>query len=115
MCVYSMVMDHFEPQFPWSITEPRLDWTPPTQIQQAPAADWLKLLEEMKEAAEAAKVVDRITGQPDCVDPEKQKLEERVADLEKLLAAPPEFVIVEGGGLEAGTYRVVDGKLYRAV
>lgn len=114
MCVYSMVMDHYEPQFPWSVTSPHTDWVP-GHVEIAPAADWLKLFEDLKKAAEAAKVVDDLTGQPDCVDPEKQKLEERVAQLERLLAAPPEFVIVEGGGLEAGTYRVVDGKLYRAI
>lgn len=112
MCVYSMVMDHYEGRFPYTVTAVPFV---PTHIETAPAADWLKLVGELKQAAEAAKMVDKLTGQPDCVDPEKQKLEERVAQLEKLLAAPPEFVIVEGGGLEAGTYRVVDGKLYRAI
>jgi hypothetical protein len=55
------------------------------------------------------------TGQPDCVDPEKAKLSDRVAELEKLLASPHEFVIVSGGNVEPGRYRVIDGKLYRAV
>lgn len=114
MCVYSMVMDHFEPQFPYSVTSAAPIWVP-GQISEAPSADWLRLIEDMKKAAEAAEVVDEMTGQPDCVDQEKQKLEQRVADLEAPLANAPEFVIVEGGGLEPGTYRVLEGKLYRAV
>lgn len=114
MCVYSMVMDYYEPQFPWTVTAPSPRWSP-IHIEEAPAADWLKLIGDLKKASAAAAIVDAMTNQPDCVDPEKQKLEERVAELEKLLAQPPEFVIVEGGGLEPGTYRVIEGKLYRAI
>lgn len=35
---------------------------------------------------EGAKTVDKLTGQPDCEDPEKAKLVARVEELEKKLA-----------------------------
>lgn len=94
-----MVHDHYEPIIPkidknswWYET------LPPTQpINPFNLNDWkviskeeveaLKtLIREFREAIEAAKVVDRLTNQPDCVDPEKAKLEERVLQLEERIA-----------------------------
>ena len=95
MCVVSMVHDHFKPQIP-------IDWLPmPVQpaapmplyfgpTNEALAAEVKRLGEviaDFKKALEAAKIVDTLTGQPDCVDPEKEKLQERVAELEAKLDA----------------------------
>jgi len=94
MCVMSMVHDHFAPLIP----DPgRTDWVPPSvttvdlsglagSVAMAPAiAELRKLIAEFREAVEAARKVDLLTKQPDCVDPEKAKLEFRVAALEKAL------------------------------
>ena len=78
MCVYSMIMDYYNPKIPQGPCKTN-QWTPETQ------SEFEKLLDDIRKAAEAAKVVDELTGQPDCVDPEKQKLEKRVAALEKEL------------------------------
>ncbi len=110
MCVVSMVYDHFYPKFPDTI-EP---WPPLPVVPFVPAnpvvpngtltvtdtpikvsfqivsreeIEALKsLINDFRAAVEAAKAVDRLTGQPDCVDPEKKKLEERVARLEQQIA-----------------------------
>ncbi len=115
MCVVSMVMDHYKPWVP-SITTPGvMPWEVPPHTDSEPKIDLAKLFKDMREAVEAAKKVDELTGQPDCVDPEKQKLEQRIKELEELLNKKPEFVIAEGTNLEKGTYRVIDGKLYKCV
>ncbi len=118
MCVMSGVYDYYNeviPAIDWGTPQqPRWTWSGITTTPP-PDVDLKKLLEDFAAARDAAAIVDAKTGQTDCVDPEKQKLELRVAELEKLLANPPEFVIVSGGNVEPGTYRVVDGKLYRAV
>lgn len=85
MCVVSMVHDHFGKQFD--------DWqrkyappvTAPNTFTFTPAPDLTELKELIKEFRElvaAAKRIDTVTGQPDCVDPEKAKLEDRVSALE---------------------------------
>lgn len=51
-----------------------------------PPEDLRKLLESFRQAQEAAKTVDDLTGQKDCVDPDKAQLLERVERLEKELA-----------------------------
>lgn len=106
MCVVSMVHDNFQPRFPqdiegWPnvIPQPR-PWDstggtvnlgvilkPAFQIISIEEIEALqKLINDFKTAVEAAKIVDRLTGQPDCVDPEKKKLEDRVAKLEQQIA-----------------------------
>lgn len=81
MCTYSMVMDHFEPMIPkvW-----------PFSVPPAPSDESVKALEKMfedfRKATEAAKTVDALTNQPDCEDPKKLPLLDRVAELEKRLA-----------------------------
>lgn len=117
MCVYSMVVDQFQPVIPWIEPEPSKTIGTFTWPKQEPTLDLnelKKLLDEFKRLVENAKEIDAKTGQPDCVDPEKAKLIDRVIELEKLIANPPEFVIVKGAMMHPGTYRVVDGKLYKA-
>ncbi len=83
MCVISMVMDYYKPMFPgpkqqfgWAITYPPAD-----EVERL-----RKLIDEFKGAVDAAKKVDALTKQPDCIDPEKAKLLARVAKLEAALA-----------------------------
>lgn len=96
MCVVSMVYDHFEHEFhDWNrlsgetiISTPSINLTPPfVVISQEEIAAIRSLIQEFREAVSAAKVVDKLTNQPDCEDPEKKKLEDRVAELEARLAA----------------------------
>ena len=86
MCVVSMVMDHYEPRI-----QP-LDWTglgggtwTNTPGMREQIEELKKLIAEFKEAVEAAKRIDVLTKQPDCEDPEKVKLLDRVAELERRL------------------------------
>lgn len=88
MCVYSMVLDHFAPRFPWPEPPPPPE-TPWSGYPVLPV-DWKaidKSLDDFRKAAEAAKLIDKLTGQPDCEDPSKKALEERVAILERELAS----------------------------
>ncbi len=105
MCVYSAVMDHFKPlfpevvpivprptMFPWTIQTPTYgEPSPPTvtfaDISPQRIAELRSLIERFEKAVAAAKVVDALTGQPDCEDPEKAKLETRVKWLERRLDA----------------------------
>lgn len=104
MCVYSNVMDHYEPIIPKIDFEwpkpiqtgplvPPLPWQP-----QLPLDDLRKLIAEFKEAVEAAKTIDRLTGKADCEDPEKKKLLERVEELEKLVSPPKWIVVIDPPG-----------------
>lgn len=110
MCVYSMVSDHFNPLVPKEPWQPNLVpsvWPsggtitiqPTTFAAQADinalrveVARLTKIVEDFIAAKAAAETVDRLIGQPDCVDPEKARLEERVADLEKRLSAVREAI-----------------------
>lgn len=78
MCVVSMVYDRFEPLIPYP------PWQPTPEPEQVKLLK--ELIEQFQKAAEAAKVVDRLTGQPDCLDPDKAKLDERVVALEDRIA-----------------------------
>ena len=96
-----MVIDHYQNTIPWDVP-----WIPPIQpieplkpiepvdpeatkrlfqplATKADIDELIKLLKDFRKAEAAAKVVDELTGQKDCVDPEKAKLLERVAQLEK--------------------------------
>jgi len=95
MCFVSNVSDHyakkFEPYIPgvpdWTqqVAGTGLSFTtrnvPPENIEEL-----RKLIAEFKEMMAAAKRMDVVMKQPDCVDPEKAKLQERVAELEAKLA-----------------------------
>jgi hypothetical protein len=100
MCVMSMVHDHYQPLIP---SPDSLPWKPfgipgevrITGIQSVDAKDAMiaelrQLISEFREAVAAAAIVDKLTRQPDCVDPEKKKLEDRVAELERRLNAMTE-------------------------
>lgn len=86
MCVISMVMDYYKPMIPDpGLVAPTLNSTLTFTSPYVDLEELRKLIDEFKQAVEAAKKVDILTGQPDCVDPEKAKLEERVARLEKII------------------------------
>lgn len=111
MCVVSMVMDHYNDRFKqrgwgqWPPFAPEQPWgfPPPEPIRTTPE-DFKKqidnilnpppskevqelrdLIQEFRDALKAAKLVDVLTNQPDCEDPKKAELEERVKALEKHL------------------------------
>lgn len=105
MCVVSMVIDKFrdpfQPYIPWIEPYPGINPFVPTKTDPPPAvnpfvavpaiapaelAELRQLIADFKEAIAAAKTVDRLTKQPDCEDPGKAKLIDRVAELEKRLA-----------------------------
>lgn len=117
MCMVSMIYDHYEPKIPVIERHPfdQPFVLPATPKEPTSLDEFRKMLDEFKRDVKAAKETDAKAGEPDCFDPAKAKLEERVRELEKLLAAPPEFVIVSGGTIEPGKYRVIDGKLYKAI
>lgn len=94
MCTVSMVSEHYEdafrkyiptwPQLPTPhIPEGAPAWvTEPTWVTELRA-----MIADFRKAMEAAKVVDALTKQPDCIDPEKAKLQEHVARLERVIDA----------------------------
>lgn len=103
MCVYSMVLDQFGPLIPPLVPDPIVPaprspftphpfrWgpiTPPPQttpVQLTP--DQLqKIIDAFHEMMAAAKKVDEAVGHKNCEDPDKAKLEARVAELEEALA-----------------------------
>ena len=97
MCIVSNAFDGFSPIIPtptpWpvpctGIPNPGLaPWGPVPNTGQILNPDQLKeLLEAFHAAVAAAKKADAAAGQPDCQDPEKAKIEERVAELERRLA-----------------------------
>lgn len=87
MCVYSMVADHYQDKFnpyfppvqPPVTVYPTITYTP-YEIEEL-----RELIREFMAAIRAARIVDHLTDQPDCEDPEKAKLEERVKRLEEAL------------------------------
>jgi len=104
MCVVSAVHDHFRPLFPDRWPQPTIEpWVPqpsetaptpniqpiilPPLVQPLTVEDVKKLIRDYFEALKAAETVDKLTGQPDCEDPEKAKLVERVKELETQIAA----------------------------
>jgi hypothetical protein len=97
-----MVHDHFEPKIPsdWNphgiqigpaVTPPFVIPVPvdaaTVEALRAEIANLTKVVADFKTAVEAARKVDSLTAQPDCADPEKAKLEARVAELERRLDA----------------------------
>lgn len=95
MCIMSAIFDHYQPLIPDVLTTPTFvfDVAPslaPLPFVVVPREEYdrlTKLIADFKEAVEAAGKLDRLMGKPDCVDIEKKHLEERVAVLEKKLAA----------------------------
>lgn len=98
MCVVSAVFDQYNPHIPtnWPPVAPPVVKPNTTTITIDPnsisAKDLADLIASFHKAVEAAREFDRLTGQPDCEDPEKAKLEERVAALEEKLRQMGEVV-----------------------
>ena len=88
MCVVSMVTDWGQKKYPDWITWPTTTEMFPTPREKI--VDYKEYLELVRKAEE----YDRMTGQPDCIDPDKDKflkaLEKRVELLEKI--NKPKFV-----------------------
>lgn len=90
MCVMSAVMDQYKvqykPHIPDPYTWPQQPWQhtigPSTFELQRQINELKELLESFRKAVDAAEVFDRLTGQPDCIDPEKAQLLDRVNQLE---------------------------------
>lgn len=95
MCIVSNVIDHYQPLIPDDFLRPRVVPQPAPYhspfsipvITSAEVAEVRALISEFKEALAAAKKLDVLMKQPDCVDPDKAKLIARVADLENRLDA----------------------------
>lgn len=97
MCVVSMVHDFYSPKLPeWTIIPQSVtvfgNSNMYSQFTQEEMADLRKLIADFRAARDAALVVDKLTGQPDCVDPEKERLMKRVEELEKQLSAIKEVI-----------------------
>lgn len=98
MCVVSMIHDHYEPRIepwirrvfpspfvPFVPSDPRRGRKLPKQLDDDEIETLRKLIEDFSVARKAAETVDALTSQPNCVDPEKAKLQERVRELEEEL------------------------------
>ena len=89
MCNVSQIMDQYRPFIPdpsvWPQMQVIIDNTPPEprKVIDLTIDELYELLGSFRQAVEAAETFDRLTGQPDCVDPEKATLEDRVAALEQ--------------------------------
>ena len=83
MCSMSVVMQEWGKHIPHvpSTTTPRV-------VPQYDNDALKELIESLRLAMKAAEKLDRITGQPDCVDPEKATLLDRVEELERRLQVP---------------------------
>ena len=70
MCVYSMILDHYN--------QKSVDYWQYNGLQR---------IQDVKDLVEKAKEYDVRTGQPNCEDPEKEKLLKRLDELEARLKA----------------------------
>jgi uncharacterized small protein (DUF1192 family) len=75
MCVLSVVYDKYDQIFP----RPTIVWS------RIDNDHWQKTIDDFRREVKDAKEQDRRDGNPDCEDPDKAKLEERVAALEREL------------------------------
>jgi hypothetical protein len=82
MCAVSMVFDQYRPRFNEHLRS--YIW-PPAQAPGPEVAELRALIAEFREAVAAARAKDKAEGAPDCEDPQKAKLEQRVAELERRL------------------------------
>lgn len=104
MCVVSQITDYGRGVFPhqphqWPYTSPNTvpgqpwpqPYTPPSKtVPVTPAVPtseemqkWIEAIEAFRALVAAGEVFDRVTGQPDCVDPEKAELMDRLAAMEE--------------------------------
>lgn len=94
MCVTSVIMDSYRPHIPNPNQTTPYQWPQPAQtvtttriVHEYDNTELRELIDSFRQALEAAEVLDRLTDQPDCVDPEKAKLIGRVNELERRLEA----------------------------
>lgn len=99
MCFISMVMDDYTKQrWPWNEPQVQPEFTINTispsfyptnvivsNLTKEDVDRLEKLITEFKEAITIANRLDILTKKPDCIDPEKEKLIARVAELEEQL------------------------------
>jgi len=113
----SAIYDRYRPLIPEVERHPydQTFYVPAIQPSTTSLEEFRKLIADFRADVVNAKEADAKAGEPDCLDPEKAKLEDRVRELEAIIAKPPEFVIVKGGNVKPGRYRVLDGMLYKAV
>lgn len=76
MCIVSMVYDRYNPWLPEKVPDPLT----PEQVDNIK-----RTIEDFFRDKTDAERLDKTLGQPDCADPEKAKLEERVRELEAAL------------------------------
>lgn len=97
MCIMSAVYDHFQPRIPgnwdppvvpgtFTLTSPPFESPEMTALRQE-VATLRQIVADFRAAVEHAAKLDRLMRQPDCVDPDKARLEARVAELERRLDA----------------------------
>lgn len=113
MCVVSMIDDHYNRTIPWDVHVGA-----PLTITGALSEDsWVtvrevkNLIESYFKDREDAIRIDKNTNQPNCEDPEKAKIVERLERLEKALNSGCKYVTDKDGY----QYVIVDGKIYKAV
>lgn len=100
MCTFSMIVDELGPKIP--DIQPNPGWypqSPPlsfTQYSPAQIEEWRKFFEESKAKLAAAKAEDEAAGTPDCTDPAKAPILERLAEMERRLAAIEKAVGLKG-------------------
>lgn len=97
MCFVSMIMDEFNKAPEWQlipnqpigypyITNPGNITSSFTQtLSKEDITKLEQLVKDFKEAVNIAQKLDILLKKPDCVDPEKHKLVQRVAELEEQL------------------------------
>lgn len=104
MCIVSNVYDHYGQRFPvWPQPPQPVPYVPqPEEISDvarkvteilrgstttttSDIAELRKLIAEFREAVEMAKKLDALLKQPDCTDPTKAALEERVRRIEEVI------------------------------
>jgi hypothetical protein len=103
MCTFSMVVDQIGPFIPdidptWRPPPTIPVFTPnsvsPYSIEQI--EEWRRFFEDAKAKLEAAKAEDAAAGTPDCTDPSKAPILERLAEMERRLAAIEKAVGLKG-------------------
>lgn len=81
MCTTSMIMDTGRQYFTPVLNQP------PAWFTRDRTDEVLAAIDALRKAFEAAKVFDTATNQPNCEDPEKVRLMDRIDELEKRLKA----------------------------
>lgn len=88
MCVMSAISHEWNklvPHPPYPYQWPQQITPTPQVVEGFTNEELRELVETYRQAKAAALKADELTGQPDCVDEEKEQLEERIAELERRL------------------------------